>query len=119
MPCINLGRESYLPMELCKTELTHKKNLDERQTAMIIRETALRAPDRMAFIDKWAHTSGIDKDPILQEYNINVNLKMIEMDGRILDAPDILYSNPNIMKSNQIASKGLFLIFLFKIIQIY
>ncbi len=53
------------------------------------------------------------------EYNINVNLKMIEMDGRILDAPDILYSNPNIMKSNQIASKGLFLIFLFKIIQIY
>jgi len=40
-----LGRESYLPMELCKTELTHKKNLDERQTAMIARETALRAPD--------------------------------------------------------------------------
>jgi hypothetical protein len=30
-------------MELCKTELIHKKNLDERQTAMIARETALRA----------------------------------------------------------------------------
>jgi eukaryotic translation initiation factor 2C len=37
LPCINLGKTSYLPMELCKTELTQKKNLSDKETADIIK----------------------------------------------------------------------------------
>lgn len=106
MPCVNLGKESYLPMELCKTELAQKKNLDEKQTAVIIKETATPAPDRMNYIDRWAQKSGIGQDPILKEYNINVSLKMTELDGRILDAPEIQYTSANIIKTQQIASRG-------------
>ncbi len=31
---------------------------------------------------------------------------MVEMDGRVLDAPDIQYTANNIVKSNNIGTKG-------------
>ena len=93
-------------MELCKTEISHKKNLTEQQTADIIKETATKAIDRMNYIDRWAQKSEIHKDPILREYNIDVKLKMIELKGRVLDAPDISYNKGTLIRSEKIAQRG-------------
>jgi hypothetical protein len=95
-------------MELCKTEVSHKKNLNERQTADVIRETAVKAIDRMNYINRWSEQSKIATDPILKEYNIDIKLKMIELDGRVLDAPDIVYNKAagNLISSGTIGSKG-------------
>ena len=108
LPCIDIGKQSYLPMELCKTEISHKKNLTEQQTADIIKETATKAIDRMNYIDRWAQKSEIHKDPILREYNIDVKLKMIELNGRVLEAPDIGYNKlaGNLVTSRTIAQRG-------------
>ena len=92
-------------MELCKTQVSHKKNLDENETAAMIKETAVKAIDRMYYIDKWAKTSNISTDPILREYNIEINLNMIELNGRVLEAPTIQYGQLAI-QSKTIGNKG-------------
>ena len=108
LPCIDLGRGSYLPMELCKTELSQKKNLSDQQTATIIKETAIKAPDRLNYIDKWINASTITNDPILKEYNVDLKLKMIELEGRVLSAPDIEYNKntKSVVTSREIGTKG-------------
>ena len=96
-------------MEFCRTELKNKKKLNDRETAEIIKMTAVKAPERMNYIQNWANISAIDKDPILKEYNINVNLKLIELDGRVLEAPDVQYGGgptPSVAMSKTIANRG-------------
>jgi eukaryotic translation initiation factor 2C len=105
LPTVEIGKESYMPMELCRTEISQKKNLNERETATIIRHTAVPATDRINYIDKWVNNSSIGKDPILNEYNVDLKLKMVEMTGRVLDAPDIVYNKTGIL-SRTIGSKG-------------
>jgi hypothetical protein len=70
-------------MELCITELKHQRKLNEKQTADIIKQTAVKAPDRMAYIQNWINRSQIDQDPVLKQFNIDVNLKITELDGRV------------------------------------
>lgn len=86
-----MGKDSFMPMELCTTELKSKKKLDEKETAEIIKYTAVPAEQRMRYIDTWANNSQIHKDPILKQYNISVEMKMVQLDGRVLPAPDIQY----------------------------
>nr|AGH55731.1 argonaute B2 [Brachionus calyciflorus] len=90
LPCVDLGRQSYLPIELCSTELKNKK-LDEKETQDMIKLAAVPAPDRMNYIDNWMKESKINQDPVLKQYNIDVELKMVELDGRVLEAPDVQY----------------------------
>lgn len=109
LPCINLGKTNFLPMELCKTELTQKKNLSEKETADIIKSTAIKASDRLNYIDKWVNSSSIVNDPILKEYNVNLQFKMVELDGRVLNAPDIQYNQrqqKSVVKTDEIGTKG-------------
>ena len=94
-PCVNLGKTSYLPLELCDTELKHQKKLTDRQTADVIKHTAVKATDRLNYIQNWINISNINKDPILKEFNIDVSLKVTELDGRVLEAPDIVYKAPD------------------------
>lgn len=109
LPCIDLGKGSYLPMELCRTELKNKKKLDDKETADMIKIAAVKAPDRQKYIQTWINTSNIDNDPILKEFNIKVDLRAIELDGRVLEAPDIQYGgapNPSMAMSRNIGDRG-------------
>ena len=63
----------------------------------------------MNYIQNWVNKSNVEKDPILKEYNISINLKLIELQGRVLDAPDIQYGGnpmPAVATSKNIAEKG-------------
>ena len=42
----------------------------------------------------------------MKEYNIDVKLKMIELDGRVLEAPDIAYNNGKSVTTEKIAQNG-------------
>jgi eukaryotic translation initiation factor 2C len=103
-----LGHGSYLPLELCSTELKHKKKLTERETADIIKETAVPPARRAQYIEGWINNSGIGKDPILNEFGAQLSLKMVEVNGRVIPAPDIEYSAAfkNRVSSYKIAEKG-------------
>lgn len=92
-------------MELCSTELKHKKKLTDKETADIIKKTAVPALEREAVINKWINSSNIANDPVLKEYGIGINLRMHEFDGRVLQAPDIEYQTTAV-SSRQIAEKG-------------
>jgi eukaryotic translation initiation factor 2C len=92
-------------MELCRTELKHKKKLDERETADIIKKTAVPALERANYIDNWIKNSGIGTDTVLNEYGANVNLKMLEVEGRVIPAPDIDY---NATTKNRVMSRVIF-----------
>ncbi len=75
---------------------------------MIIKETAVNAPARLNYIDRWVQSSNITNDPVLKEYDINVNLRMIEFEGRVLPAPDIEYNRAKktVVRSETIGEKG-------------
>ena len=105
MPCIDLGKNGYLPMEFCRTELKTENKFTDAVNNEIIKRTAVRAPDRMAYIESWAKNSNIDQDPILKQYNINIDLRLIEVDGRVLEAPDVKYGLKSI-ESKSIGEKG-------------
>jgi eukaryotic translation initiation factor 2C len=106
LPCVNLGKMALVPMELCRTELKHQKKLTDRQTADVIKQTAVKATERLSYIQNWINKSSIDKDPILKEFNIDVSLKLVEVDGRVLEAPDIAYGPQNGVSSKKIAENG-------------
>ena len=92
-------------MELCKTQLKNKASLTDKETAELVKLTAVKAPDRMQYINNWALNSGISKDPILKEYNISVDLKLVELDGRVIEPPDVEYGPRMIAKSAEIHEK--------------
>lgn len=106
MPCIHLGRETYVPMELCSTEAKNKKKLSDQETATMIRHTAVRAPERRNQIMRWIEQSEVSQDPILRAYNIKVDLRMTQLDGRVLPGPDIQYGKNSTIMSNEIGERG-------------
>lgn len=107
MPCAHLGKETYVPIELCSTEPKNKKKLTDQETATMIRHTAVRAPDRMNQIMNWVRNNDVSKDPILSAYNIQVDLRMTQVQGRVMPGPDILYGgNSKMVQSNEIGEKG-------------
>lgn len=76
---------------------------------MIFKVTAVKAPDRLNYIESWIGKTNIDKDPILKQFNIEVNLRPVELGGRVLEAPDLQYgggAQPAIATSRSIAERG-------------
>lgn len=107
LPCIDLGRESYIPMELCLTERKQKKNLTEKQIDDIRVDTVLKAPDRLGKVQEWVNKSGLDRDTVLKAFNINTDLKIqIQSDARVIPAPDIKYGLNKRVDSAHIGEKG-------------
>jgi hypothetical protein len=72
-------------MELCRTEIKHQRRLNDKQTADIIKQTAVKATDRMKYIQNWINRSSIDQDPVLKEFNIDISLRVTELDGRVIN----------------------------------
>jgi eukaryotic translation initiation factor 2C len=107
LPCLKLGKENYTPMEFCTTVRTNVSKIDPKAQSDMIRETAVPAEQRKADIERIMNSLDLNRDPILQQYNINVELKMVELKGRILPAPDLEYGGQNkILSSREIGTQG-------------
>ena len=72
----------------------------------MIRHTAVPAHVRKTQIMNWVTQSEVSKDPILKAYNINIDLRMIQLDGRVLPGPDINYGKSKMVTSKEIGEKG-------------
>ena len=95
-------------MEICRTEISPKKNLSPKETADMIRHTAINAEHRMEIVDKWIRQNNINNDPILKEYNVDLKMQMINLTGRVINAPDIEYNKQarTVVNSGTIGTKG-------------
>ncbi len=93
-------------MELCTTEQISVKKLDPKQTAAIIKQTAVPCDKRKIDIHKMITSSQLNTDPILRNYNIELKFDMACLVGKVLNAPDLEYGNKIITTSGVIGSKG-------------
>lgn len=93
-------------MELCQTE-QHKKNITDAEKEEVRKYAVKPAPERMDKIQKWMESSKLTQDPVLKEFGIKIDVEnKIEVDGRIIPAPDIQYGNNKFVKSEDIGQKG-------------
>ena len=105
LPLLCLGKENLTPMELCTTELTAVKKLTGDETKEMIKKTAVPCDDRKRDIEKMINSSGLQNDPILQNYGIRIKFDMAQMEGRVLPAPDLKYRNMK-TTSTMIGTRG-------------
>ena len=89
---------TQLPMELCYImKGQHKKGkLTADQTSEMIRTAAKPAHERMLKIEDIAKKELVTS-PLLDYYGIDVDSRMYETAGRVLEAPRITYSNKEVM----------------------
>ncbi|TGZ81202.1 Piwi-domain-containing protein [Ascodesmis nigricans] len=83
----------YYPMELCHVIEGQRCpfKLDDRQTADMIKFTVERPDKRVAAIRQNVHSLGWDKDPVLDEYGMQISSQMLTTKARLLPAPKIEY----------------------------
>jgi len=99
-PVLHVGskrRSAYIPVEHCVLAQNQKamKKLTERQTSTMIKQAATDAPTRMRKIQTLARDAAFDKDPWLKAFGIQVDMKMVNLDGRMLMPPKIQYAAGN------------------------
>nr|XP_023991331.1 protein argonaute-2 isoform X1 [Salvelinus alpinus] len=96
LPCLQVGQEqkhTYLPLEVCNIVAGQRciKKLTDNQTSTMIRATARSAPDRQEEISKLMRSANFNNDPYVREFGVMVRDEMTEVNGRVLQAPSILY----------------------------
>lgn len=96
LPCLQVGQEqkhTYLPMEVCNLVAGQRciKRLSDQQTAKMIRATARKAPDREQEIVNLVRRADFSNDPYASDFGISISDKMVELQGRVLDAPKLQY----------------------------
>ncbi|XP_074606189.1 protein argonaute-2-like isoform X1 [Acropora palmata] len=96
LPCLQVGQEqkhTYLPMEVCNLVAGQRciKRLTDQQTAKMIRATAKRAPDRENEILNLVRKADFKNDPYAIDFGISISDNMVELSGRVLEAPKLQY----------------------------
>ena len=99
VPCIAVGNKgTMIPPELCwVVKGQHKRGkLTGDQAASMIKYTAKPASERERAIQQIANKELVINDPLLAHYGIKPSNKMLEVKGRVLDIPSVIYSNKTI-----------------------
>ncbi|KAF1321535.1 Argonaute1, partial [Globisporangium splendens] len=101
LPCLHVGARDkgcYLPIEVCNIMAGQKcpRKATDTQVANMIRFTCTNPQDRKRSIETKFREAGFDRDPTLQAFGLNVNSKMVEMQGRLLAPPNMAYKNGTI-----------------------
>ncbi|KAI0990300.1 hypothetical protein GJ496_004363 [Pomphorhynchus laevis] len=104
LPCLQIGpdsRHTFLPFEVCEVVPGQRciKKLSDSQTSTMIKATARSAPNREQDIKSLINQADFSSDPYLKDFGINVKTSMVEIPGRVLDPPQIRYTD-NIILPN-------------------
>ena len=67
----------------------------------MIRAIADPAPKKQKIIDDMAKRAISELSPMAQLYGAQVSAKMEEVNGRVLDAPALIYGNKKAVRANQ------------------
>ncbi|XP_037520540.1 protein argonaute-2-like [Rhipicephalus sanguineus] len=95
LPCLQVGpehRKAYLPLEVCNIVAGQRctKKLTDMQTSIMIRESALSAPDREDQISNLVRHPNFSMDPYAQEFDVSISDTMMKVKGRVLPPPRLL-----------------------------
>ena len=100
LSCIIVGNKgTAIPLEMCWiVQGQHKTGkLTGDQTANVIRFSAKPAFERERIIEQIARRELVTNDPLLNHYCIKPSNRMVEVEGRVLDTPSIVYNNKNLV----------------------
>lgn len=98
LPCLEVGRtkECLIPLELCFVVSGQRciKKLNELQIANLIKATSRNAMERNDAILNLRNRLGLDSDVHATNFGLKVDAKMVEIKGRVLPPPRLLYCAP-------------------------
>ena len=94
LPCLKVGAQAntLLPMEVMKVVAGQriKGRLTESQTTAFIRQAAVRPSERRKQIDSIVRVNKFHEDCVLRSVGLQVDLKPIEVKGRVLPPPSVV-----------------------------
>uniref|UniRef100_A0A1I7TQZ5 Piwi domain-containing protein n=1 Tax=Caenorhabditis tropicalis TaxID=1561998 RepID=A0A1I7TQZ5_9PELO len=104
LPCVEVGRsrECVLPLELCFLVSGQRciKKLNEQQIANLIRATSRNANERKTAVLNLHDRIKINDDPHAARFGLRVENELMQLHGRVLPAPRLLYCHPNSKRQN-------------------
>ncbi|GJP38780.1 hypothetical protein CLOM_g23192 [Closterium sp. NIES-68] len=97
LPCVMAGGsgKSYLPMEVCRIVggQRYGPKLSEDQVSNLLRFTCTRPDVRAGEIGKLVAGNDYPNDPYAREFGMRVHPEMTRLQGRMLDAPRLVYKD--------------------------
>lgn len=96
LPCIQCGtkeKPKYFPVEVCEIpENFHcKTKLSGQETSQMIKMTAIPPAERFQKIDRDVRALTANKSSVASSFGINIDVKPLELEGRVLDPPQIVF----------------------------
>jgi len=87
------GKGAMLPFEVLKIapRQRYQKKLGDQQLATLIRSAAKPADERQREIEQWVKHANINNDPVAKQFGIHMEHKMVQLQGRVLKAPELEY----------------------------
>lgn len=94
------GKGAMLPFEVMKIapRQRYNKKLGDQQLATLIRSAAKPADERQREIEQWVKKAAINQDPVARQFGVQMEHKMVTLQGRVLKAPELEYANKQIIR---------------------
>ncbi|OWZ02930.1 Argonaute3, partial [Phytophthora megakarya] len=99
LPLVNVGskrpgKENWLLIELCEVAPGQRcANINDLDTAEIIRQTSQPPRARQETISDQVHQAGFENDPYLAAFGMKVEQRLETVEARVMDPPDVQYAN--------------------------
>lgn len=98
MPCLDVGkpkRPNYLPLELCYLVSLQRytKALSSVQRASLVEKSRQKPRERIKVITDAVRDYSYDDDPFLVACGISIEKQLIQINGRVLEAPKLKVGN--------------------------
>ncbi|XP_009769203.1 protein argonaute 16 [Nicotiana sylvestris] len=98
MPCLDVGkpkRPNYLPLELCYLVSLQRytKVLSSVQRASLVEKSRQKPRERIKVITDAVRDYSYDDDPLLATCGVSIEKQLIQINGRVLEAPKLKAGN--------------------------
>lgn len=95
LPCLLCGtKRNAFPLEVCRVVpgQRYPRKLDEMQTANMIKFTATKPQDRQRRVLDGMNQLKPNETPQLNDLGMVVDTRMLQVQGRLLEPPTVLYN---------------------------
>ncbi|CAM4972896.1 unnamed protein product [Rotaria socialis] len=95
LPTLKMQNESCVPMEFVDVKPVKVKKITDEQRALLCLKSSMNPPQYVQTIKAIRQNPEqqcFDQDPFIRAWNLNVDVKMLEIKARILPAPEIVYN---------------------------
>lgn len=95
-PCVQVApveKKIFLPLEVCEIVpgQRHARKLTEDQTADMIKIACQKPQDRCNRIREAIKHLKLDSNPVLDAFGIKIGSDLLQVNGRVLEAPSLYY----------------------------